>query len=1030
MSLSQLTSNASPEERPFAVAAELLSQTAEISQIISQYHCTCRNECVINSISSLLSSSPHNMIQNLKKFIKSIKISFNKTGQYQDENSSIDPIDVFSTVLVNFHCFQTIKSCLQDEDSPNQDCKGQCILHKFFHLGVKETYICQCGSSTENEWDSTNVCQFFNVSGILEDLDKEKTTKLAVIPRKLLERSREGNAFEYLERINKKLRERLENASAETCQNDDCEYKNSRVRFEVTNAPKFYILDVIWDEESTSIGFIESFLASVSVSMSFELKDIYMNGKTKIYKIHSIVFARGNNFKIAYFDEGGFNVEGMRKGAYWDELLCEITLLRLHPVAVVYEEGRKVQSGLGRKKLMKLEQVAAQCEFSEEPFFDDKEKSTGLFLEEKKKTIDRRPDLSSVIQPINEGIQKRPQEKLPAPDRNFNPRQEEKNYGGYGYSNKTDTSSVNQLINPGLERRPQEKKPSPDINFNLLHEENKYVTPGHSTQLQRNEKLAEKEVQKEKMKVNDDQDYFEKRDVQQFYDFDPAEGYFDRKDNVVTNNGVEVKNFGKKEYGSWECNTCGKKNDNTFEKCISCQSPKGENYTPGWICGACYNRNISETSFKCARCNEIDKQRYEALAPKVVKPARKFADAEPKIEKNDKIPPREEIRINIWECMKCKTSNMPDYDICTKCDNLKPGVTGWVCKSCKVLNKENNYRCTTCGNYKDSKLVVNQEFWLCEKCKTAIIEGIDFCEKCGFDKSPPKRKTHELAVENSKYINCPSCYQRTSTYSGRCLYCKAALIKQNRNKEEKKQIRVNEWTCNICKTNNSNDDAICSGCYNQITDRKVDAANQIKYIEKNKEDEINRREPWKCSTCNNKNLSTSTICRVCRNQKIEEFKPKQLALYEYEKKNCKYCKKYTDSLTGICKDCVMMHKTPESPGEKQDRIVNSRDAQEWVCKRCNILMSNEARRCSICKQFKSVVMKPETGLGRNSQTKKCRLCKKDILMVVCECRNQELATTTKCKSCKRDISDINVCSNCSEKTRLAYYGNKGRSGYN
>jgi hypothetical protein len=320
---------------------------------------------------------------------------------------------------------------------------------------------------------------------------------------------------------------------------------------------------------------------------------------------------------------------------------------------------------------------------------------------------------------------------------------------------------------------------------------------------------------------------------------DPSQEYFPRKDNFETEHGLEKRNFeaASKELELWTCNICGKKNDYSVQNCICCRKPRAMNYKSGWICVACKYRNISEESFECVKCKNIDMKIYEALAPKVVKPTIKIADPEQKTAEKKVNPLKEEVIVEIWEC-KCGQSNMPDYNICIKCENLKPGLKGWVCNTCKVLNEEYSSKCSACSNNKDSGLLIPQEFWLCEKCNTAIVKGINFCESCRFVKQERENKKVRNIFDEDRYAICSNCDKQTLKYSGKCLWCHSTLNDQLR--EEKKNEEKGEylnrsdekfWTCGNCNELNASLRTYCSKCFEDKKNMKLERNREV-YMKK------------------------------------------------------------------------------------------------------------------------------------------------------------------------------------------------------
>ena len=103
---------------------------------------------------------------------------------------------------------------------------------------------------------------------------------------------------------------------------------------------------------------------------------------------------------------------------------------------------------------------------------------------------------------------------------------------------------------------------------------------------------------------------------------------------------------------------------------------------------------------------------------------------------------------NYWKC-QCNQINHNDYEVCVKCNTLKPGLSGWVCKVCKVKNKEGTYKCSTCENRMGTEST-DQNFWLCDICGSANNFKNRVCAKCnkfridyGFDRDKASKNPNK-----------------------------------------------------------------------------------------------------------------------------------------------------------------------------------------------------------------------------------------------------------------------------------------------
>lgn len=857
----------------FYVAASLLVSVDSFKSGLASLMCGCGQPCVINTFIELSRNISNYSSRTVKAFANAVINYLQLSNQYDEENIKYDPIDIVSAVLINFHCLVATRTCYRNEDSVLENCYNRCPLHNIFYLGVKEIYTCKCGESYESLWEHTNVCQFFNTSGIFEGCDLEKSSELAFIPKEVLAVAGSGNSEGLLNAVCIKLRERLEGASVETCQRDECKFKESSVIFEVINAPKVFMIDLIWDDDPNFINNLKSFLATVGLKKSIKLLDIYINGQNKSYILNQIIFNRGDLFKIARSKDQYWEMEGLHNQASWEDLLKEITLHRLHPISAIYlESSSNAEFNLSKSQLLKIEQKAAQCDnFSAQfgrPCINEATRYTGLFKEPKK--------IKTVIQ----DSKAQPQlNNIPA---------------------NRDYSSANPRLESNLEK-------------NVFKEETKVVN-------------EEKKVLDRMQKIN-----------------------------------TEPNKEKNKKLPSQE----------------------------GWICNYCYQINKEETPYDCEFCGKKELNRYQKFA--ISSKAQKNLyepEQKPTPKPNPKLNPNtNEIKVEIWDCT-CGTSNLPDYLVCPKCYSLKPGIKGWVCNSCKTKNEETDYRCLTCGSYKDSLKKPVQDFWICDKCNTAIIKGIDFCDKCVKSKS----KTREVADKPagvSNYIKCPTCNKETRKNYPKCLWCNNSLsspekprVEENLIEENKKVADKNEWICENCNYINSESNKWCRGCYEERSNRaNVKAPVQVETRTHETKYQANTKSNyWNCRDCDFANMATDDICYKCN-------KPKE------DRKVESPVKKNTQN---------------ERSNIKRENEI---DTNEWICLSCNKTNSYISKKCLRCKIEKPV----KSNASRSNKSQDilvCQVCKKEIVNVICDCKRTVPITYKKCIMCDRDLSKKKVCGNC------------------
>jgi hypothetical protein len=494
--------------------------------------------------------------------------------------------------------------------------------------------------------------------------------------------------------------------------------------------------------------------------------------------------------------------------------------------------------------------------------------------------------------------------------------------------------------------------------------------------------------------------YSNERPVQKFYPYDTAQGYFDRKDNVVTKNELETKkNRPKSKSGdtnTWACQ-CGRNNKNFSDQCISCRTMKSKDDGRSWNCMKCKFKNLDENSFICSKCNVIDNDRYLSLGKKVVEPNRKLANADRDSVENKISPLKNEILVEMWECSNCRTSNIIDFEICMKCENLKPGVKGWICKSCKFLNNEFDSKCSTCNIAKESNEVLDQEYWICEKCNTAIVDGVDFCESCEFRQDRYDIQPPFIEINDLNYTICINCNNKTLSSVDKCLWCQYPLTGQKleickvneREAEVKKNLDDDNWKCQKCFKINLQSQKWCRKCTTDKPDTVQEDA-KIQYEPKDyrsnilDELEIDQNKSWKCINCSKVNSSDLTHCIVCT-----KIKPAVISNKSQE---------------------------PEINDGSPIKNPNTQSKNEWFCIICNTRNLNSADKCKCCYNIIPKMGKTNF-LEQNSKNRICSICKTRIKQIICICKTHILAENEKCPYCWNDTKLIKECSSCTRRAQ-------------
>lgn len=141
----------------------------------------------------------------------------------------------------------------------------------------------------------------------------------------------------------------------------------------------------------------------------------------------------------------------------------------------------------------------------------------------------------------------------------------------------------------------------------------------------------------------------------------------------------------------------------------------------------------------------------------------------------------------VWECENCNTGNHNIYDICTKCESIRPGKSGWVCQICKFLNPNDEDQCQVCDPYipnlyLKSTAIKNFTEHSCPKCKNQVING-QHCKICSENSIKEENKRNQLfkpTISSSvKHKKCNKCKQISDSCS--CILNKFSSSEKARN---------------------------------------------------------------------------------------------------------------------------------------------------------------------------------------------------------------------------------------------------------
>ncbi|OMJ74334.1 hypothetical protein SteCoe_26784 [Stentor coeruleus] len=361
-------------------------------------------------------------------------------------------------------------------------------------------------------------------------------------------------------------------------------------------------------------------------------------------------------------------------------------------------------------------------------------------------------------------------------------------------------------------------------------------------------------------------------------------------------------------------------------------------------------------------------------------------------------------KVKTWKC-NCGLENPESWDVCTKCQGLKPGLKGWVCKSCTTVNSDNRLKCESCSLVKDTSNKNQEDYWMCNSCSSYNIGSRTNCSKCRNLKPkqentiPKQPEIESKKVESNTEWLCRKCNGSNFNYSINCVFCRAP--KQEKPVEEEKN---DLWTCESCKTKNKATSKYCVKCY----------GNKPVIIDQ----PPSQNTSWKCSKCNTNNSSVSVRCSLCSALKVQTN----------DNWTCLCCAKVNANTTTICGSCKARKDTPKSQcsqcGVQIDPSKTMCDAcsrpttsEIWTCKFCYIQnTTTTCRKCSYSKVIAAVkVAEQKVVQQAKAPSIICSSCKSPTTIVTCPGCMKPTNLASSCVYCGKSLASANLCSNCKLK---------------
>jgi hypothetical protein len=777
--------NSENKENSFLSAAItiLLTTKSFVDELYAlQLSCKGKNhKCISCSLKSLLKEDSIILQSNIISLIAQLKDLLNEKGLFVPNNPN-NLSDAISSILKALHCkYLANDSDGLDEEIVNMTCYEKCPLHKVFYLGVEENHVCRCGSSEKFVWEYDNICQNFVFDETLWNIDKEVSNKLIGIPDfKFKTEFFYTNSIDRQGKIAEILIENLRKIEANECLNQNCYINKSKLLFSVTNYPEVYIINLIWPDYDPS--HLESLISTISIAPSIRLSQIYGKGTDYAYNLKGIALQGKGYYEYAYRFNDSWIFPGLDIKNSWYDLVKHITIVKFHPIIIVYEKGTEEYSmDIERYKLTKLEKIAAQCDLYEEKLMTDVVASHQEYI-----------DLC--------GSGYHSKKKLDQAD----PEDSKKDFNtpDYWVDAVMDTPG-----NYDIDRY-QDRPIIPQTNVNM-HESGLQVAPKLSNQLEKNYKnfgvVEKKKIPPPVLGRTQNSEYKKNEWVcacktSNLDDWEICKSCDGLKPGLEGWVCKFCKYRNEKTYtlscelcekhqDDWKCMNCEYINMYEISYCSRCQHEKEINLPEpvltGWVCEFCGFGNTKDSLTICKSCkNWKDNWRCKSC-----REINSFTLTECRncSEKNQKLSILQD-----WICEKCKNSNKHDSKVCencTKTSTSKNSITKkdlptnkWVCSACTLENDEWKSFCEACDSYKqEEKKIESQTSWKCLNCSKDNEKNLTVCFYCNTYNSnaPNKSKDCDKCFRKIEKLFCVYC-NKNSPFQSHCFYCNKRFVITNK----------------------------------------------------------------------------------------------------------------------------------------------------------------------------------------------------------------------------------------------------------
>lgn len=834
-----MAGNQDLENSDIKVALLILFNNQEVLDMLFTYYPLCHTHqfsCIIAQTIALSKCFVNKQPMSLEALKSSVILYLKNIDMNFEYNTFINPIEIISAILVNFHCFGVSGSCYNDEEIVLMSCQKKCILHKIFFLDVEKDSACKCGRKWISNSDD-NICQNLKTESIFEYFNEDVSRIIGILPKyKFRDPQIIGNSAGFYKKISNFLTIQLERIILNACENITCGYSEVSVSFKVKDLPKVYIIDISY--HAGDFKHLKSFLMTISIEDKITLKDIYKQGQSEDYGLDGVVFF-GIGYFYAKFNGEFWEFPGLHPEAGWYELIQEALVMKMHPVSLIFKKGLESKiSELNNYKLLKLEQSAAQCDLFVEnfncPFIPEKQLSSGYFAEKNVNADGEGPKILETNQSSTNEILLS----------GWNCQCGQQNL--YDFDVCTKCEELKPGVSGWLCKNCHCKNDDVSRICSACYEINKDLKSKYFKEQEYSEHKSESgnEIQE-----SDNGDWTCECECKNTKDFDICQECYKLKPGI----------------DGWVCKACKGKNEELEYKCGICETFKSGNFKPDqafWVCEKCKSAISAKYNY-CDKCL-------------LSEPSRCYSSAG--------------LQSKYQVCTNCNKKSPTSTFKCYWCGELfdktseleEPSKKGleWECRICSFENTSNYYNCENCKE-KRTAFGVEENKQECPDCRRLISPGMEKCIFCALSKT----SNSQSFDEDDDRWECSQCSVLNESWRVRCFKCFNENNIQTKPYYTERSFDNTRWSCNSCLKKNTLDVEICKYCSTRKAERQGFNSTMNKYCLGCKKEieevlckkckKLTKVSDMMCQICNS-DVSNVYICGECATNPEEDM-PERLA---------------------------------------------------------------------------------------------------------------------------------------------------------